>query len=462
MLQRVAWGPGNSPFDRGSTRPLKLTLHDSSLVNLSEGEVFGLAVICELARLPMFELVRTLPGTDGFRQIEIPTSREELFLRDRLQEADRCRSNAQMLVRMAGASAVDTSGATDDAYHDLLVAAAHRSYGRDVLVTKSRWVTDSRSEGLEANPRSILETLKLMGLLLRSRDSYVYGVDAGNGRWGLDRHGFFLVLERCHLPHIWRFLSIAMESEPIRKDDTSAVASSVSMRCRRALQAHDRLAENFYARQEGNVRDDTLYHFDYLTLLLHGALEAQALVVHRAYGVALKERNASFFNGSFLEKLELKGGGNICQLVRSEHIESFLEILREVRNTIHRASIESWGYSVPSDRGVGRIRVADRDRAALLWDAATVLGGPEAWGLSKDRWLSHESTPEECTMLELCACADSLVRWTLKVVDAVAERAEVERLLAGHPRTAPWRLDSAPTTDLYEPGIVRRVALLGA
>ena len=57
-----------------------------------------------------------------------------------------------------------------------------------------------------------------------------------------------------------------------------------------------------------------MYHFDYLTLLLVGILDAQARIVHRAYGFTKpKEKHAGFRIDGF--RNELKNNTNTQKAV---------------------------------------------------------------------------------------------------------------------------------------------------
>src|SRR5687767_5226679 len=55
-------------------------------------------------------------------------------------------------------------------------------------------------------------------------------------------------------------------------------------------------------------RDRMAYHFEYVTLLLQGAIDAQARVVRQIYEISLPPSKASFRNTDFTNRLRAKGG----------------------------------------------------------------------------------------------------------------------------------------------------------
>jgi hypothetical protein len=97
--------------------------------------------------------------------------------------------------------------------------------------------------------------------------------------------------------------------------------------------------------------DKRKYHFDYLTLLLTGALDALALVLNRLYELQLDpiECSLSPSREKFNKKLKAKtNASSIVQLIADVQTKSFLNILYRLRNRIHSISLDE-SMSVPQD-----------------------------------------------------------------------------------------------------------------
>jgi hypothetical protein len=158
----------------------------------------------------------------------------------------------------------------------------------------------------------------------------------------------------------------------------------VLTRCKHALQARDLIAEAFYAPHGDQARDDTEYHFDYLTLLLVGALDAQARIAHRVYSVSGSERLVNFRRLDFLEALRSNGAQSLYDLLTEASVVSYLTLLFRVRNTIHGASLGSHGYR-STGKGPGWYEMAEGQLSAEIWQAAENARGTAEWGLTKFR-----------------------------------------------------------------------------
>src|SRR5262249_11383158 len=158
-------------------------------------------------------------------------------------------------------------------------------------------------------------------------------------------------------------------------DDVLYVGQSILTRCARALQARDMIGEQFYLPQDNSTRDMMMYHFDYLTLLLAGALDAQAVIAHRVYGLAsvkISERQASFRQRSFVKALGKMKANRLHTILMSQKSKDFLEILFELRNTIHRAALSTQAYVSAPHPQASYIKV-DPQLVNTLWTVAQRL-----------------------------------------------------------------------------------------
>lgn len=460
MIETIVWKRRGiqtpSAFLRGSAeRPLRVTLHTSSFQNLSDDEIEILELLSELSSLPELDILQTEAGSLPHIDLgDFENATDDVRVRVIYQGEPRRFTHVlypkqyyEMAVRMGGHEAQKADVGV--AFQDLLIARAHTVLDQDILVTKSPWLLNHPKNVFvrEANPRTILDAAKVIGLFLRSRDRYVYRI-VDIATLSFDRGLFYWVLVRQYLPNLWRYFSACVESQAIRKDDVLFVGQSILRRCERALQARDKIGEQFYVPQGNSTRDVMMYHFDYLTLLLGGALDAEAVIAHRVYGLAGEEKQASFRRAGFVKALEQMKAKRLYALVTSQKSKDLLAILFELRNTIHRAALTTLGYiSVPHSEA-SYIEV-DPGLANILWAATQRLATPEEWGLVKEVEM----------MIEPYTCAAMLVRECLQLIDEIAAATDIEALFMGQP--APKLMDAPPEDDVFGSSIRKRLSLLG-
>ena len=228
--------------------------------------------------------------------------------------------------------------------NDLIIAQAHHVFDQDILVTLSSHLLDNRDKPYFRyfNIRSPLEAAKVVGLLLRYRGNYTWQV-VKQLRRSLDQGGFYLVLCRHRLPSMWRYVSACVQAEEVRHDNISHLGHSVLLRCVRAIEARDAIGCKFYIPQNNNTNHAIMYHFDYLTLLLAGAFDAQARVTRRAYRIkSFIERNTNFRNQEFLHTLKNKGAKQLHDIISDQCFIDLMTLLYEFRNTIHHSAMSTF------------------------------------------------------------------------------------------------------------------------
>src|SRR4051812_40346326 len=94
---------------------------------------------------------------------------------------------------------------------------------------------------------------------------------------------------RRRLPGMWPVFGACVHAEKARQDNIVGLGGSILQRCARALEARDIIGAQYYCGPSYCDHDRMLYHFDYLTVLLVGALDALARVVHRTYSLTNPE-----------------------------------------------------------------------------------------------------------------------------------------------------------------------------
>jgi hypothetical protein len=261
------------------------------------------------------------------------------------------------------------------------------------------------------------------------------------GRWF-----FYWVLVRHRLPAMWRYFEACVHADKHRTDDIMDLGASVLVRGVRALQARDAVGQWFYAEEGRDREDEMLYHLEYLTLALGGAIDAQARVAFRAYGLTGDERSAYFGRRHFMQTLAPKAPA-LHAIASDQRFEDLMVLLRDVRNTIHGAALRAMTVqTATAETSVIELRQELGDR---LWDAAERRDTAHHWGLSR---------VHGAVRLDAYTYAFTLVAETLHAIDQLADATDVELLL---PSGTSLRYSRGHRGNLIEPEQEEHIALLG-
>lgn len=445
MIERVEWQKHPrelpSPFIRGpGERPLRLTLHSQGLINLTADENTALALLGELSNLEEVQLFSTSPGKFPHIVLEEPAAEDDCIpvVLKRGDSVEVMISSRVWFKRQWPdiAAGLAPAGQKDhkDILDELLLAEAHRSVWGDILVTKSPFLLSNRGRSpiRETHPRTPLEAIRVTGLFLRSRSNYTHSAKRGL---------FYWVLARYRLPNMWRYFAGCVGAAQLRGDDTDALGEAILHRTVRALEALDAIGIRFYASRDRDDFLEIVYHFDYLTLLLAGAIDAQARTAKRAYRLRTQERSASFRHDEFLNALRENGATELYRLCSGLRYQSILTVLYELRNTIHGAAPQVIAYQDKSVFQPTHTIALPNSISDKLLKAARELGGVEEWGLA---------AKFKEVLLEPYSYASSLVAASFSAINDVAGHTDVTRLFPDGCPVPP--LMEAPNDPVFDLG----------
>jgi hypothetical protein len=316
-----------------------------------------------------------------------------------------------------------------------MLVMIHERFGHDVLVTTDGSLLQLSSATDNANILPPTLALPLAHLYLRSRGKFLNRV-ADDFQGTFNRGLFYLVLLRALLPELWPFMRTASNQFP----QTGVLCSAIRIRCIRALEAQDELGRLYFGqRSSWDDLDRMAYHFDYVTLLLLGAIDAQARIVRQVYGVAVKPKYASYKNENFMKKLRAASAVKICDLVESGVHHDFLEILRTIRNKIHADALGQITYSSPATGDIGLLTL-DGEDADTVRELVRQLGDSDVSGI----FAFHDPR----VLVEPYRCASFLVRKTFSLIAAVAQATEFGVPLLPEPEI-PDGPDFFPESNLH-------------
>ncbi len=458
MIPHIRWpdphmDENQSPFQRGAhERPLRVTIHVQSLQNLTGEDAMAYQVIRELGTLDEVDIVATSQDSFPYFRINSIAAFDGYFNVDEVNQDQVISSHHGIHPSRLSADSIQRliAGATfDDAklqliQSDLEAVEAHWSVQRDIFVTLSPEIINHRDKFGYANIVTPKEASFLIGLLLRSCVNWVYQ-KTERATCSTDRGMFYLVLTRSRLPAFWRYFAGCVYTQDFLGDDLLFLGQSVLERCVRAVQARDAIGQQFYRLQDRNTEDSIMYHFDYLTLLLAGAFDAQAVIVNRIYNLVPNEFDAKFTNKEFLKKLRSQSA-RLHKVVTSPKCRLLKTLLSRLRNTIHSTGLTTYGFSAGGGQQQSFIELPESIRDDV-WQASQKIGSPDDWGLKREEYRETNARtkvpiPRIRLSLEPYTYATRLLDEWLNFLNEIAEATEVEKLYIG--RSMPNLPDKPP------------------
>jgi hypothetical protein len=461
MIPNIEISPGrNIPNPFSSPEPIRLTLHTEALKGLTGIEAEAYDALRELSNLPDIDVLQTEPGE--FPHFDVG----EYSLDLQGFHLDINRSSGKLSTRVPFPympdriiERFDDEGAeSKDNLIEQLVLACASSRFQHIFVTASEILLEHPDDVFikGSNPRTPLEAAKIVGLFLRSRGKYTYSV-RGKIPSSMDRWMFYWILTREHLPSMWRYFHACVDAGLAQKnlntsDDTLEIGQSILTRAVRALQARDEIGIEFYGLEDKG--DEILYHFDYLTLLLTGIFDAQALIAYRAFVLSKPkaERDAKFQIKEFRDVL--KNSPNTTKLstiIENDYVE-LNPLLHKLRNTIHGAGLAAYTRSHTISKIEQVLISVPNQYHSELKKAAMKFGSLEDWGLIQYRNdVSIEPYTYSCFLIKIC----------FELINKIADATDVVGLFPnGHPIPT---LETKPPQDeeIWSEKTRTRIAVLG-
>jgi hypothetical protein len=446
----------HSPFEQTQERRhLRITIHCPNVDALSTEDRSRLALIRELARLDTIRIADTDPS--AVWRFEVETRPNEYGAAQarivgpdgpRIFMAVHPREWIEEAILMIGIGSASDPRTQDVAAH-LPYLEAHADTFRDVFVTSYPEFLNAKRKWRHAHICDLSEGLKIIGLYLRFKDDFTIRTSELHQE-KFDRALFYWVLCRQRLPAMWPYFSAALVRSRALHDQMEYLANTILDRGVRVLQARDQVGFAFYRPQSNTTRDEMLYHFDYLTLMLSGALDAEARVAHRIYNITKpKIRNVSFRQKDFLDALDGAAGQSLTTVAREPRFVEFQRFLGALRNSVHSIGLRGMGVSRAGEPQSSVIQVFE-DAQELL-QAASALGPPGDLGvdLSVGR-----------VALEPYTCAVRLAEIGLQYVNRIAAATDVTRILPVGV-SASSLMSGPPENDVYGTNVMRRIDALG-
>lgn len=282
-------------------------------------------------------------------------------------------------------SEVDPAVASDWRRKDALAAQVAETIGADIFITERQYLHEATwtiADGITYC--DIDDAIQVIGLYLRSQGTFIISRDpAGRGTHTMNRGLYYWVGMRELLPSAWRwFAGCVQHSQGGGDDRLLFLGQSVMQRIQRALQVRDEVHIALNKPQNNDTADDALSSLDVALLLLMGAVDATARVVHAVLGISGSARSAGWQRKKWVTKVSAvaPGLGGLFQSA-ADHAHT-LTILGLLRNSIHGEALPALGIGMGRQRDGTLVELPVSQQAELL-AAFTALGGTSAWGVQE-------------------------------------------------------------------------------
>lgn len=305
---------------------------------------------------------------------------------------------------------------------DALAAKVAETIGADIFITERPYlhrITWSLADGVTYC--DLDDALTIIGLYLRSQGDFIVSRDpAGRGTHTMNRGLYYWVGTRELLPSAWRWFSACVQhSSAVGDDGLLLLGQSVLQRTQRALQVRDEVHVALNKPPDNDTADQALSSLDVVLLLLMGAIDATARVVHEVLGIAGSAYKAGWQSESWLAKVATAAPPLGALFEAGTDDAHALTILRLLRNSIH-------GEALPA-LAVGQGRRRDRTLVGLpasqqpdLLAAFAALGGDAVWGV--EQLIPGRMHADPGVLLE------QLLPRVLRMLNAIMDATPVEQL----------------------------------
>jgi hypothetical protein len=225
--------------------------------------------------------------------------------------------------------------------------------------------------------------LPFVSLYLRAQGEFIIFRDPlDDVEHTMNRGLFFWVGTRELLPAAWRWFNACAQFSFAHGDNgLLLLGQSVLMRFARALQMRDQLHIALNTPQNNDIADDALSALDVVLLLLMGAVDAVARVVHRVLQISGSAR-LSWQHDQWLARVVAAAPQFAPLIGKGTRGAHAMTVLRLLRNSVHGEALrpiavrDGWK---PQRTLVG----LPADEARDLLDAINALGGQPAWGVEE-------------------------------------------------------------------------------
>jgi hypothetical protein len=432
MIEKLIWSQRHikiNPFGgQEGFRPLRITFHDQSFINLSNEDSKILEILTSLATLSHIDAMSFEGQVYPKIIIDAKESENGLFNLYTIASSDsrpvpqggvyKAWLDEFVVGRLMEINDLQDENRLTSARKDLLCVKTHNELNRDIFITLSNQLINNRDKFGDINIATPLEALKIVSICLRTRNEFDWMREIkGNETFPASRRFFYEYLTRGLLPDKREYLTV-LGSHPER-EELIQLRWSVFERCSKALQTRDEITRLYYKPETTDAKDLRSDYFAYLTLLLTGALDAQALIINKIYNLGeTDQKKCGLHNESFKKRIRnnslTKGIGNLL-----DSKEQFIkEILVKLRNKIHSVNLKE-EYCFPEN---------SQDELKKLLDRIYDYDPNSHWGVQKQKITRNGEAPVPSFkyILNTYTLGFHLITETFALMNAIMEETKTE------------------------------------
>ncbi|MET7424544.1 hypothetical protein [Dactylosporangium sp. NPDC005555] len=282
---------------------------------------------------------------------------------------------------------LDSGYARQHTHPDAKISTVAAAAGADIVVTERDHLFEARLWTVEDPCRWAMDpqcfrprqAIALIGLYLRAQGHHRIWEPVESLPESLDRKRFYADGAHTLVPAAFQWCELYENHGP--GTPRSAAASSVTYRTELSLWQRDVMHQALQQSDDFYAFNATCLAFDQCLLLMMGALDAAALVVHSALRVDCHERLAAWQNKDWVTHLAARHADLAALVAPGTPGRHLLEVLRALRNTVHKASLASTARG--EMRSFGRFRpLLTLPADPVFTTSLAALGRPEDWGVT--------------------------------------------------------------------------------
>ena len=448
MISKIIWPQAfkkGNPFGGvDGIRPIRITFHSSSFINLASDEkealdiLMGLAILDDVDAMsfdgsvsPKIIIDHEKGGAESIGLKVVNVEGKTIVF----SSVSKSCLKPSFLAFLLGIYNSNEEEKYQSIRQEILEAQSHGALHRDIFITSSAFLLKNKVKLDDLNICTPRDALKIIGLYLRTKGEFEWiSHIQGNARYVTSSQNFYHLLSSGLLPCSWKYLSgIGLHDE---RKTLLSLGWSVLHRYSRALQARDEIGRLFYMPNNSSTEEKMGYHFDYLTLLLTAVLDAQALIINIIYSLDLKDNDCGLRRKKFKKAIKNNPStGKISNLL--EEKSNLINILFDLRNKIHSVGLDT-NFHVP-------ISFPDD-----LLERIFQYEPNDHWGVKKQNVtvITNRGNPVPSIdySVELYSLAHNIVNEITKLINSLMMETEIEKYL--DPISLPKILHNPPADTL--------------
>ena len=390
-------GEDNPFLKSNAKRKLLITIDDKNLVGVSGSEKDALEFLCDLKDHQLLDMygvedqsfprvrIRDEISTHKRFKVKVEFADPDKWIKTFIHDLPSVSQQIDLLNNCLSDNIFNEEQIKDG----VLLFFAHRALSRDLFVSLPLFaevLSDGNCDSFALSPQ---EVLKVIGLILRSRDDFT--LYCKNGSIVTHRHDFYWILSQIYLKNIRSMWGMDRFKQEKQHKINSLISAAIA-RTARAFQSRDNLAIQYFADKDFDLE---LYFLDYLSLLVSGTIDAIARIVHFSCSLTGNVNGVGFRRKQFIKNLNNTSHNSLKDVINDNEFNAIITILGEYRNHIHEAELIK--TSINNERTLLRL---NKETADKVIEASISLDNIDDWGIIDREGVYLSPFEFGCTLLD--------------------------------------------------------------